>query len=74
MDTKISDTKMEETIEQAPKVITHDFEDLIKRRQEAVEQAELYASIVKDFDALIKRMETAGCVKPVAEPIEEIVK
>jgi hypothetical protein len=65
MDIKISDTKMEETIEQAPKVITHDFEDLIKRRQEAVEQAELYASIVKDFDALIKRMETAGCVKPI---------
>lgn len=69
MDIKISDTKMEETIEQAPRVITHDINDLIKRRQEALEQAETYAAIVKDFDVLIARMESVGCSKPKTEEV-----
>ena len=72
MDTKISELEMTETIAQAPKTITHDFNDLIKRRKEAQEQADTYSAIVKDFDALIKRMEDVGCKTKaeVAEPIE----
>ena len=63
MDTKISDTQMEETITK-PAVetkIVHNYDDLLKRRAEAQEQADMYANIVKDFDALIVRLEAVGC-------------
>jgi len=65
MDIKVSATQMEETITipAAVKVITHDYDDLVKRRKEAQEQADTYLGIVKDFDALIARMDAVG-VKP----------
>lgn len=66
-DLKISDTQMQETIAQAPKVITHDIKDLLKRKAEAQEQADTYLAIVKDFDALITRLESVGCTKPTEE-------
>ena len=66
---------MEQTIEKPAEVIkvTHDYDDLIKRRAEAQDQADMYASIVKDFDILIAEMDKLGCKpKPVEEKVEAV--
>ena len=74
---KISDTQMEQTIikPQEEIKIVHDYDDLIKRRESAQAQADMYLAIVKDFDVLIAEAEKLGCKpKPVEEAVEEIIK
>lgn len=68
-DLKISDTKMQETIE-VPievKTIVHDYDDLVKRRAETQAQADALLSVVRDFDALLERMKIVGCCEQVKE-------
>ena len=72
MDTKISATKMQEVIQPpAPQPITvvHDYDDLLKRKQEALDQAKLYTQVAADIDLLIARLDKAGC-KPTADIIK----
>jgi HD superfamily phosphodiesterase len=70
MDTKISDTQMEETIihPATEEKIVHDYDDLLKRRAEAQAQADMYLGVVKDFDALLARMDAVGVKASLVAP------
>lgn len=69
--TKINKSTMEQTIVPAPIKIVHDYDDLIKRRQEAQDQADIYLSIVKDFDKLLGEMDKLGCYEKADIIIEK---
>lgn len=60
MDTKISDTKMQETIVET-KVITHDLKDILARRAVVQKEVDELTVVLNDFDLLIARLEKAGC-------------
>lgn len=69
MDKKIAENLMEETVQlptPQPIKITYNYDDLLKRRAAAQEQAEAYANVVKDIDALIARLDVVGC-KPIKQ-------
>lgn len=69
--TKIDESTMEQTIVPAPIKIVHDYDDLIKRRQEAQDKANEYTAIVADFDKLLLEMEKLGCCEKAEILIEK---
>lgn len=73
MDTKISSTAIKETIQPAPIEVVHDYDDLLKRKQEALDQAKLYTQVAADIQGLIERLDKAGC-KPTPVKVEDIIK
>jgi hypothetical protein len=60
-DIKLSDTKMQETITLAPITITHDIDDLKKRKVENQVTIDQLTQVNADIDKIINRMKDAGC-------------
>ena len=70
---KISESEVKEIISQPDIEVVHNLNDLVKRREEALVQLEMYKNIIDDFDILIKKVKQAGCVEKMDLPIDKNV-
>lgn len=70
MDTKVSDSVMQETVVES-KVVVHYVGDVLKRKKIVEEQIASLTAVLADFDILIQRLIDVGC-KIEEEVIEDV--
>jgi hypothetical protein len=66
---KINDSEIKIITPQEPKEDILNIDDLVKRREEKVQERDLLNGVINDFDILIKKTKDAGCVEN-AEVVE----